>query len=265
MADTRKKPRTIVETLPFLEKFTGRAAAYSAGRPSYPREMIDILRKETGFDHTRIVADIGSGTGILSKLFLENGNQVYGVEPNKEMRNIAEKTLADYSLFVSVNGTAENSTIVDASIDLVTVGQALHWFDSELASTEFARILKPTGYLCVLYNDRNKDSEFMGEYDQVIQKYARDRAKVLDINHEYLSKFYCEGSYSKFLLPNNQILDLGGLFSRMTSASYMPHPSEAPAYSALKRDVEKLFISHEEKGRVRLAYDTSVFLGQTRR
>lgn len=246
----------------FLEKFTGRAAAYSAGRPGYPREIVDILRRETGFDHSKIVADIGSGTGILSRLFLESGNRVYGVEPNKEMRNIAERTLVDYPSFVSVNGTAENTTVLGASIDLVTVGQALHWFDSERTSTEFARILKLSGYLCVLYNDRNKESEFMKAYDQIIQKYARDRAKVPDVNDDYLSKFYSEGKYSKFLLPNYQTLDFEGLVSRLTSASYMPHASETATYSGLKRNVEELFISHEEKGRVKLVYDTSVFLGK---
>ena len=211
------------------------------------------------------MADIGSGTGILSELFLENGNYVYGVEPNKEMRAIAEKTLADYSSFVSVNGTAENTTIRTASIDIVTVGQALHWFDSELASTEFARILKLTGYLCALYNDRKKDSEFMKAYDRIIQKYARDRAKVPDINHEYLSKFYNEGKYFKFLLPNHQTLDVEGLFGRMISASYMPHPGDTDAFSALRRDVQELFRSHKSRGRVKLAYETSVFLGQVSR
>lgn len=115
------------------------------------------------------MADIGSGTGILSKLFLENGNRVYGVEPNKEMREIAEGATAGNPLFVSVNATAEDTTIREASVDLVTVGQALHWFDSEFALTEFARILKLPGYLCVIYNDRNKQSEFMKGYDQVIQ------------------------------------------------------------------------------------------------
>lgn len=249
----------------FLEKFTGRATAYSAGRPGYPREILDILSQETSFDRVKIVADIGSGTGILSKLFLENGNRVYGVEPNEEMRSIAEKTLADYSLFVSVDGTAESTTLGDASIDLVTVGQALHWFDSRLALTEFARILNLAGYLCVLYNDRNKESELMKEYDQVIQKYARDRAKVPDINDEYLAKFYSQGKYAKFLLPNFQILDLEGLVSRMTSASYMPQSGENVTYRALRGDVEELFASHESCGRVKLVYNTSVFLGQIRR
>lgn len=249
----------------FLEKFTGRAAAYSAGRPSYPRKILDILGQEIDLDRRKIVADIGSGTGILSKLFLENGNRVYGVEPNKEMGKIAEKAFADCPSFTSINGTAENTTIMDASIDLVTVGQALHWFDSQLASQEFARILRPTGGLCVLYNDRNKGNKFMRDYDQVIQKYARDRAKVPDINHEYLSKFYSEGKYSKFLLPNYQTLDFEGLFGRMTSASYMPHSGESVTYRALRRDVEELFNSHEVQGRVKLVYDTSVFLGQIRR
>ena len=196
----------------FLDKFTGRAEACSTGRPSYPHQILDILAREIGFDHTRIVADVGSGTGLLSKLFLENGNRVYAVEPNEEMRLIAEETLAKHPSFVSINATAESTTLGNATIDLVTVGQALHWFNLELAGREFARILRPNGNLCVLYNDRNKESEFMKAYDEVIQKYARNRAKVPDINHDYLSRFYEGGKYSKFLLLNEQLLDLEGLF-----------------------------------------------------
>ena len=223
---------------------------------------MNILAREISFDQTRIVADIGSGTGILSKLFLENGNRVFAVEPNEEMRRIAEKTLAKYPGFVSIDAKAEDTTISDASADLATVGQALHWFDTTLAPREFARILNSNGHLCVLYNDRNKESAFMKAYDQVVQKYARDRAKVPDINQDLLSKFYRGAKYSKFELPNEQFLDYNGLLSRMTSASYMPRPEETKVFSSLTNDIEGLFNGYESSGKVRLAYRTAVFLGQ---
>jgi ubiquinone/menaquinone biosynthesis C-methylase UbiE len=123
----------------FTRRFTGRAFFYSTSRPSYPGKILDILRTEIGFDQTYVVADIGSGTGLLSELFLTNGNRVLGVEPNDDMRNFAENILVKFPRFLSVRGTAEHTSLKGASIDLVTVGQALHWFDCEVSSREFAR------------------------------------------------------------------------------------------------------------------------------
>ena len=251
-----------LEQQKFVHRFTGRAEAYSTSRPSYPNKILNILEREISFDHTQIVADIGSGTGLLSKLFLQNGNRVFGVEPNDEMRFYAENSLTDYPKFKSVNATAENTGLGNSSVDLVTVGQALHWLDSKLAPREFARILKTDGHVCVVYNDRNNDDAFMKDYDQLVKKYAKDRAKVPDITDDYLSMFFRERKYSRFLLSNEQSLDLEGLLGRMTSASYMPSPADEKRFNALERDAGTLFKSYENKGRVRLLYDTMIFLGQ---
>lgn len=246
----------------FVRRFTGRAAVYSTSRPGYPDKILDILRSEIGFDETQIVADIGSGTGLLSKLFLQNRNVVFGVEPNDEMRSFAQRNLTRFPKFVSVNGTAEHTTLGNASIDLVTVGQALHWFDAESAQREFGRILKTDGRVCVVYNDRNKNDVFMKNYDEVIRKYAKDRAKVPEVNDNYLSRFFKDGNYSRFLLSNEQLLDFEGLLGRMTSASYMPSTADKARFNALKQDADALFQSTEKLGRVRLVYDTVIFLGR---
>ena len=109
------------------------------------------MRTEIGFDKKTGVVDIGSGTGLLSKLFLENGNTVYGVEPNEEMRSHAEETLYEFPHFVSIRGRAEDTTLGDASIGLVTVGQAIHWFDREPARLESLRgFLRKNGQLGVV-------------------------------------------------------------------------------------------------------------------
>ncbi len=113
----------------FTKRFTGRAFVYSTSRPSYPRGILDILRSEINFDETYTIADIGSGTGLLSQLFLENRNRVLAVEPNDEMRGFAEKSLDKFPKFLSVRGTAEQTGLEGASVDLVVIGQALHWFD----------------------------------------------------------------------------------------------------------------------------------------
>jgi ubiquinone/menaquinone biosynthesis C-methylase UbiE len=226
---------------------------------------LEILRTNIGFDPTKIVADIGCGTGLFSKLFLENGNHVLGVEPNDEMRSFAERSLAKFPKFASVNATAEQTTLASETIDLVTVGQALHWFDREVARRELARILKTDGHACVVYNDRTKNDAFMKDYDEVIKKHARDRATVPEINDEYLSSFFRDAKYSRFLLANEQLLDFEGLLARMASASYMPSPTDEERFSSLRQDAGALFNSYEKTGKVRMLYDTVIFLGQIRK
>lgn len=246
----------------FTKRFTGRAFFYSASRPSYPHRILDVLRAEINFDETCIVADIGSGTGLLSRLFLENRNSVLAVEPNDEMRAFAEKSLGKFPKFFSMKGTAEHTGIESGSVDLVAVGQALHWFDCEASSREFARILKTNGQVCIVYNDRNNEGSFLKDYDQIVRKYARNRASVPSIDDAYLSKFFNNGKYSKFSLPNEQILDLDGLLGRMTSASYMPSPSDEDQFASLREDTDQLFKRYEKQGKVRMLYDTTILLGK---
>ena len=246
----------------FTKRFTGRASFYSTSRPSYPPRILDILRSEIDFDDSCSVADIGSGTGLLAQLFLQNGNKVFGVEPNDEMRGFAEKSLGRFPRFLSVKGTAEHTGLETGSIDLVVIGQALHWFDPDASSTEFARILKTNGHVCIVYNNRNDHDRFMKEYDQIVRKYARNRASVPNIDDAYLARFFKNGKYSKFSLSNEQPLDLEGLVGRMTSASYMPGPSERDQFALLREDVARLFKTHEKLGKVRMLYDTTVLLGK---
>jgi ubiquinone/menaquinone biosynthesis C-methylase UbiE len=246
----------------FTRRFTGRARFYSTSRPSYPSRILDILKTEISFDQTYVKADIGSGTGLLSELFLANGNCVMGVEPNDDMRIFAEKSLGRFRKFLSVKGTAERTSLEATTIDLVTVGQALHWFDCDAASREFARILKPNGHACIIYNDRNNEDSFMMEYDQIVSKYARDRAIVPTIDRAYLSRFFKNPEYSKFSMSNEQLLDFEGLLGRMTSASYMPSPSDEEQFAAMRREVSRLFRTRERLGKVRMLYNTTVFLGK---
>jgi len=246
----------------FVERFTGRAAAYSKYRPGYPAEILNILNSEIGFGQDKTVADIGSGTGLLSKLFLQNGNTVFGVEPNDEMRSLAEQSLSSFPNFVSVRGSAENSTLPDSSVDLVTVGQALHWFDRQRTTGEFARILKENGYVCIAYNDRNMNDVFMQGYEAIIAKHARDRANVPEVGDDYLSKVFRDGKYSKFTLRNEQFLDFEGLLGRIVSASYMPNVTDQGRFQALREDASLLFKASGQTGTVRLLYDTVILLGQ---
>jgi ubiquinone/menaquinone biosynthesis C-methylase UbiE len=247
----------------FTQRFTGRAETYSRYRPTYPKHVFDILEKEANFDPSKIVADVGSGTGILSKLFLANGNKVFGVEPNDDMRKIAESSLAGFQKFVSIKGTAENTMLEDQSVDLITVAQALHWFDPERSWKEFRRIAKQVGYLCILYNDRKKDdaSEVMQRYEDVIDKYASNKPKLERIEDEILSKFFSEWSFRKFSIANQQILDFAGLLGRVSSASYMPQPKENE-FSAVEKELKDVFDKYQKDNKIMLSYNTNIFLGQ---
>src|SRR3954447_4559397 len=122
-------------------RFSNRVEDYIKYRPNYPRALVRLLEAECGMTGASVIADVGSGTGILSELFLKNGNRVYGVEPNREMREAGERLLASYTNFVSVDGRAEATTLDDASVDFVTAGQAFHWFDPPRTRREFVRVL----------------------------------------------------------------------------------------------------------------------------
>src|SRR5580692_5497799 len=124
------------------ERFSSRVGNYVKYGPGYPTEILRYLEEETGFGPDWVVADIGSGTGISTALFLDNGNTVYGIEPNQSMRESAEELLGSQERFTSVNGTAENTGLKTASIDLVVASQAFHWFEPIATRKEFSRILR---------------------------------------------------------------------------------------------------------------------------
>ena len=145
------------------QRFSNRVADYLRYRPSYPPALLDRLGKECGLRREHVIADIGSGTGLLSKLFLEHGNSVMGVEPNGEMRAGGEDFLREYSNFSSINGSAERTTLAPASVDFITAGQAFHWFDVGKAAIEFRRILKLGGWVVVVWQDRRmEETPFAG-------------------------------------------------------------------------------------------------------
>jgi SAM-dependent methyltransferase len=249
----------------YINRFTGRGEDYAKYRPGYPKEIIGILAGQAGFNKDKVVADIGSGTGLLSRVFLENGNRVFGVEPNAEMRSFAEKDLSRFEKFTSVNGSAENTGLANNSIDLIIIGQALHWFDRDESKKEFVRILKTDdSYVLIVYNER-KDTKkgeagLTDEYGRVIKKHKKTGPQTPDIDDEYLSKFF-KLPYKKFSLPNEQSLDFDGLLGRAASASYLPTKNEE-GFDSMKKDLGELFNAYEQNGRVTLEYTTFMYLGR---
>ncbi len=250
------------ETQKFAKRFDGRADSYSKYRPRYPGEVVDRLRSEIGFTADDVVADLASGTGILSELFLKNGNLVYAVEPNKEMRAIAERNLAGYKpRFVSLEGWAEATGLGDRFVDLVAVGQALHWLDVDKTRAEFRRILAKDGTVAILYNTRRKESAAEKGYESLQNRFQVDLGSIVIVDDVYVRNFLAGGPFSKHLIPHSQRLDQSGLLGLLASASYMPRPGSG-GWTELERESRKVFDENKKDGQIELWYDTELYIGK---
>ncbi len=245
-------------------RFSSRVENYVKYRPGYPREVVALLAEECGLTAASVVADIGSGPGNLSELFLLNGNRVYGVEPNREMREAGERLLAAYPKFESVVGSAEATTLRDACADFVVAGQAFHWFEPEAARREFARVLRPEGWLVAVWNDRRTHgSAFLEAYERLLQTRGTDYKEV---SHKYadenvLRPFFGARGMRLRVFDNEQRFDFEGLRGRLLSASYTPEPGH-PNHLPMLEELAALFDAHAADGRVVFEYETKVYYGQ---
>ncbi len=244
------------------ERFGDRVDNYVKFRPTYPLELISFFRKEMGLTPEWRVADIGAGTGISTELFLKNQNQVFAVEPNEPMRMAAERLLSSYKKFISVDGTSEKTNLADRSIDLIIAAQAFHWFDPSLSRTEFLRILKPGGWVALIWNDRRiTGSEFNVAYENLIHEFATDYRKV---NHKNLDREKIEsflGPCKVKSFDNAQYLDFAGFLGRLTSSSYAPNVDH-PYTRAMKTALQDLFARFQNNDQVIIEYDTQIFYSQ---
>lgn len=246
-------------------RFTGRAENYARYRPGYPAGVLEIPRRRGCLRRNDIVADVGSGTGALARVFLESGHRVFGVEPNPEMRGAGETLLAGYERFTSVAGTAEQTTLATDSVDLVVAGQAFHWFDPEPARREFSRILRPNGGVLLVWNARRTDAgEFSLAYERLLQSCGTDYAEV---RHDrrgapgQIRAFFAPEPVETFVLVNAQSFDLEGLEGRMLSSSYVPAVGE-PGHEEILSGLREIFDQHQSNGRVTLHYDTRLYFGR---
>jgi len=243
---------------PPTERFSSRVEHYTRFRPGYPKETITVLRNQCGLTMDSLVADVAFGTGLFTRLLLENGNRVIGIEPNREMRTAGEKYLSDFPNFSSVDGKAEATTLVDRSLDFVTAAQAAHWFDRDKSLKEFRRILKPGGYLVLLWNDRLVDSAgFNHDYEQLVLRYGTDYGEVKR-RDAAAAHFFCDIPSTKRVLPNYQHLDFEALKGRLLSSSYIPL-GVVCHLDAMIGDLRSLFETYQCDQRVEMAYDTKMY------
>lgn len=246
-----------------VTRFSNRVDNYVRYRPNYPPGLIDILKSDCGLEAEATVADIGSGTGILSEMFLKNGNLVVGVEPNEAMRKSAERLLVSYPKFKSVSGTAEATTLAPDSVDFITAAQAFHWFDRAKAKKEFSRILKPQGWVVLVWNERRLDSTpFLRTYEKFLLRYGTDYEKVRHENvAAEIGDFFEPRPFRLKTFENFQHFDFEALRGRLFSASYVPAPDH-PCAPEMLAELRQIFDAHQAGGIVSFEYDTRVFYGQ---
>ncbi len=244
-------------------RFSDRVDNYVRYRPGYPPEVVRALKTECGLASSQAVADIASGTGLWTRMLLENGNPAFGVEPNAEMREAGERLLAAFPKFTSVTGTAEATTLPDHSVDFVTAAQAAHWFDREKARTEFVRILKPGGWLVLLWNERLTNStKFLRDYEQMLLTYGTDYEEVRhERTTDAVNEFFDPAPYQERVFEMRQEFDYAGIEGRLLSSSYAPRP-EHPQHAPMLRELRRIFDASAVAGRAGFEYKTRLYFGR---
>ncbi|MDQ3633662.1 MAG: class I SAM-dependent methyltransferase [Acidobacteriota bacterium] len=241
-------------------RFDNRVENYVKYRPHYPLEVLEFFRDELNLKKSSVIADIGSGTGISSKLFLENGNKVFGIEPNKLMREASVEYLKDYPNFKVIDGTSENTTLEDKYVDFIIAAQAFHWFNPAKTLTEFRRILRKNAFVSLIWNERQLDTnKFLRDYENLLTEFGSDYENVRHdkITKKSLNEFFKTNIYRK-TFENSQTLDFNGLLGRLLSSSYMPS-EENPLFEEMKKSLKQLFAEHARKGKIKVLYNTNIF------
>jgi SAM-dependent methyltransferase len=247
------------------ERFTSRVDDYIRYRPDYPAALIPLLQREIALAPEWIVADIGSGPGNLTRRFLDFGCTVFGVEPNAAMREAGERQLAGDASFTSVAGSAEATTLASQSVDLVTAGQAFHWFDPIPTRTEFQRILKDPGWVALIWNRRPEGTaHILDEYSAMLRRHSPeyDRVSVQDDRSaDGMRLLFGKDGYQTFTLPHEQKLDAAGFWGRLRSASYTPLPGE-PGHDEIREESQAIFDRNARDGALRFPYETQIYIGR---
>ncbi|HTV16253.1 MAG TPA: class I SAM-dependent methyltransferase, partial [Acidobacteriaceae bacterium] len=239
------------------ERFTGRVESYRRYRPGYPAEAVETLRRACGLSADARVADVAAGTGLLTEVLLDAGFAVTAVEPNEEMRRACATLETKYPKLRVVAGTAEATGLPDASVDLITVAQAMHWFDLEKTRAEFARILRPGGWCAVLYNNRRLSGDaFHDGYEALLREFGVDylAVKGQHMGRKRLAEFFAPEPMQCATFENAQSFDYAGLEGRILSSSYMPQPGQ-PRFAEMQDAARRLFAETQRDGAVTMVHD----------
>lgn len=246
-----------------VKRFSNRVENYIKYRPHYPKEIVTFLNNDCGLNKNNIIADIGSGPGISCENFIENGNTVYAVEPNDDMRKAAEEIFRDSDNFISINGKAEATTLGADFADFIIAGQAFHWFDKEKCKAEFARVIKKNGYVILMWNDKISTNDYMKAYYELIKKYGTDYEKINHstvVNDDVIKKFFSPEKFEKKLFLHSHPLDYQGLEGRLLSSSYIP--LEGKKFDSMLIELKEIFDKYNVNGITGMDYQTIVYYGK---
>jgi SAM-dependent methyltransferase len=250
------KPRNV------LTRFSDRVDDYVKYRPGYPPAVIQILQRQCSLTPAAVVADVGSGPGNFARLLLENGNQVFAVEPNAEMRDAGRQLLGNLENYHSIAGKAEETNLANSSVDFVTAAQAFHWFDWPRTKAEFRRILRPAGWVVLVWNERLTDTTaFLRDYEALLLKYGSDYKEVRH-EHSYknIGDFFSEKQQESHF-ENRQLFDFDGVRGRLLSSSYAP-AAGSPLREPMLCELQRVFDKHQQNGRVSFDYAVRMYFGQ---
>ncbi|RFM29524.1 class I SAM-dependent methyltransferase [Deminuibacter soli] len=239
------------------KRFSNRVGNYVKFRPTYPASLLQFMQQEFALPPGAMVADVGSGTGILTALLLQQQWEVFGVEPNEPMRLAAETALANEPLFHSINATGEQTTLPGASMALITVAQAFHWLQPAAARKEFARILQPGGHVALIWNLRLLDSPFGQAFEAIKKTYGTDYEKIRKAHEPELADFFAPAPLAIKSFRHAQYLDLDGLKGQLLSSSYMPLENQ-PGYTEMIQATTDLYNRFQQNGMVEIAYETKL-------
>lgn len=242
-------------------EFNNKAKDYAKGRPTYPVEILDKL-KELGVTDKSTIADIGAGTGLLTNMLGDIGCRVLAVEPNLEMFEECNKYCASKGNIQCICATAEETTLKDNSIDVITIAQAFHWFDKKLCKKEFKRILKEDGYVITIWNSLEEDSDFAREYMNILHQYEikttagnsyfdPDKEKLEFLGQDFVKVYY----------DNYKIVTLEEVICNASSRSYTPSKADSK-HDRFAKDLKELFIKYEDDDKVTFHYKTEVSIGK---
>ena len=244
-------------------KFTGKSSAYASSRPKYAEQFIQYLKNSAGLGLESIVADIGSGTGILSSQLLDIGCTVIAVEPNDDMRNTAEKLLGGNERFNSVKGSAENTALEDYSVNYITVGQAFHWFDRKAFRAECRRILRESGKVVLVWNSRVEETALIMENDAINRRYCpryQGFSGGMNPKTADFSDFF-SGGYEVCSFDHPIWMDEQTFIGRNLSSSYACRPRDA-GYEEYVSALRRLFERYSADGGLWMPNVTRSYVGR---
>ena len=262
----RRLARTVTGPRDPTQRFSGLADAYARYRPTYPAAAIDFVLGRCGLRPGGVLVDVGCGTGIASRIFAARGLRVIGIEPYADMcaQASAEPVAAGATAPEYRDGRAEATGLPTASADAVLAAQAFHWFDPAAALPEFHRVLRPAGWVVLLWNTRDNGDTFTAAYGRLVWSLT-DRGRTPEMHEDSplaLRRSPLFEPHDPAFFANEQVLDEDGLLGRAFSASYAPKETERrAAYAAALRE---LFRDNARHGRVALRYRTEVHLARRR-